>query len=391
MAELEGILETESCPTGGIVSLFELEVTVPDKPEETEEHVPVNAPEQALTEEARKSLSSFSNNIKIVFPAKFVQNEESNFQEDSMKLVRRIFRDCLKFEMKKAVETESKVENTENIGCDNEKEMLDIEMKRSISPSCDDTSDPKKRLKSNDDPITIDDLEKEEDGKINDADEPQNIVKSNVDAITKDGSQNEVKRLENEDTNDSKEGGEMSSSEDEEPSNTTKLLMGLNYQESPSSKNNYDESSPSNKNNHDKSSPSNKNTCDESSKNTSYDEWTVWNPVWMRRKNMTKIIKAQMSRNGLPLTDIIKIESHVSEEIIKDLGERFPEPLPEPNVVFQAHPIFNKICEDPPVYQRCLWLGLEVVDSRRQGGTMIPWLTSYLPNIVTEIIDFGGT
>merc|ERR1719509_727579 len=374
MAELEGILETESCPTGGIVSLFELEVTVPDEPEETEEHVPVNAPEQALNEETRKSLSSFSNNIKIVFPAKFVQNEESNFQEDSMKLVRRIFRDCLKFEMKKAVETESKVKNTENIGCDNDKEMLDIEMKRSISPSCDDTSDPKKRLKSNDDPITIDDLEKEEDGKINYADEPQNIVKSNDDAITKDGSQNEVKHLENEDTKD----GEMSSSEDEEPSNTTKLLMGLNYQESPSNKNTCEESSKSNK-----------NTCDKSSKNTSYDEWTVWNPVWMRRKNMTKIIKAQMSRNGLPLTDIIKIESHVSEEIIKDLGERFPEPLPEPNVVFQAHPIFNKICEDPPVYQRCLWLGLEVVDSRRQGGTMIPWLTSYLPNIVTEIVDSG--
>merc|ERR1719509_182277 len=369
MAELEGILETESCPTGGIVSLFELEVTVPDEPEETEEHVPVNAPEQALNEETRKSLSSFSNNIKIVFPAKFVQNEESNFQEDSMKLVRRIFRDCLKFEMKKAVETESKVENIDNIGCDNDKEMLDIEMKRSISPSCDDTSDPKKRLKSNDDPITIDDLEKDEDGEVNDADEPQNLVKSNADAITKDGSQTEVKLLENEDTNDSKEGGEMSRSEDEEPSNTTKLLMGLNYQESPSSKNN----------------------CDESSKNTSYDEWTVWNPVWMRRKNMTKIIKTQMSRNGLPLTDIIKIESHVSEEIIKDLGERFPEPCPEPNVVFQVHPIFNKISLDPPVYQRCLWLGLKVVDSRRQGGTMIPWLTSYLPNIVTEIIDFGGT
>merc|ERR1719509_326006 len=185
MAELEGILETESCPTGGIVSLFELEVTVPDEPEETEEHVPVNTPEQALNEETRKSISSFSNHIKIVFPAKFVQNEKTNFQEESMKLVRRIFRDCLKFEMKKAVETESKVENIDNIGCDNEKEMLDIEMKRSVSPSCDDTSDPKKRLKSNDDPITIDGLAKNEDGEIND--EPQNI-KSSEDAIKNDGS-----------------------------------------------------------------------------------------------------------------------------------------------------------------------------------------------------------
>lgn len=341
----KAMLEPQTCPSAGILSLFELEVNVPDEPE------PVEEPDVALADETRDSISSFNGNvIKIDFPAEFVQNGENNFQDESIKLVRRIFRDCLKFEMKKAVDIESKIES----GCDNEKDMSDMGSKRSISVSCDDTCEPKKRLKSNDDVKSIDgshndkleneDISKssKEDGEIIDAGEASKIIKSKADTIT----------IENEDSNASKEDGEIDGSDDEEPSNTSKLFMGLNYQEEDSSS---------------------KSTCD---------EWTVWTPVWVRRKK----IKSQM----VPMQDTFKLESLISEKIIKECfgGAR----LPEPDVVFQVHPIFNKISENPPVYQRCVWLGLKDVNSRKKTfETMFQWLSSYLPNIVTEITEYGET